>query len=287
VLDGFIAEKFVVAGDDNLRDPQMGRLSIGSVDTAWAETRGSSFALVPGSDAWRVAMPTGLFLADSLAGKRAVSTLLRLRAIHFLHRSDHPAPSDLGLDPPRARWILARGGARDTFLVGDRLAPEGRMYVQAGGRPPAQALQDNWSYLVGDAGAFRDPNLFGSDETEWEEVRLVASGQVVGRLAREDDMWVPRGRLPEIGGPDPLRLWTTKVANLARLRFAGYRDPPAAEPGLLIIIGTRDGRRDTLRIVTERGEAIAEGPHQPGVWGNVAPGEVDFWIGVARRRASG
>jgi hypothetical protein len=288
VLDGFLMEKFVVRSDDNLRDPKLGRLALGPLDTAWVRTTGDSFAIVPGQEAWRVLSTAGLHLADSLRCKRAVNTLLRLQAIHFLHRYDHPSPSELGLDPPRARWVLMRGTDRDTFRVGDHLFPEGRMYVQAGRRSPAQTLSDNWSHLVGDAESFRNPNLFGSDETQWDEIQLVSSGEPLGRILRDGDLWVPQEGLPEIGGPDPLRLWSTKVANLARLRFMAYRDPPVEKPELLVVVKRPGGARDTLRIVTTAEGALAQGPLQPGVWGKLAPQEISFWIRAARRaRASG
>jgi hypothetical protein len=282
VLDGFLMEKFVVRGDDNLRDPKLGRLALGPLDTAWVRTTRDSFAIIPGQEAWRVLSPAGLHLADSLPCKRAVNTLLRLQAIHFLHRFDHPSPSDLGLDPPRARWVLMRGTDRDTFLVGDRLVPEGRMYVQAVGRSPAQTLSDNWSHLVGDANSFRNHSLFGSDETQWDEIELVTSGGPLGRILRDGDLWIPQEGLPEIGGPDPLRLWSTRVANLARLRFIAYRDPPVEEPELLVVVKKPGGARDTLRIVTTVEGVLAQGPLQPGVWGKLAPQEISFWIRAAR-----
>jgi hypothetical protein len=157
------------------------------------------------------------------------------------------------------------------------------MYVWANGRAPAQVRADNWGDLTSDENVFRSPDLYTVRAVDWEEVLLFRDGSPAGRLERENDVWVPGEGLPELGGPDPLRVWTTAVSNLSRLRFIAFRDDPGRAPDLLIVTRRVGGFRDTVRVVMAPEGALASGPAQPGVWGKLNPQDIAFWVRATRR----
>jgi len=287
VFDGFVIEQFALARDDRLRAPNLARQPAGNVDTAAVTAGSRDFRLVRDGTDWTVEIAERFYRADSIVCEKAVKTLLRVTAILFLHREDDLPPPDLGLDPPLATWILDREGVRDTFRIGRRLLPERRMYIQTPERPPALALDDNWSLLVASPETYRSTDLFGGDPEAWTEIRLIAGSRPAGRLRRDGGRWRPLDGLVDPGVPDPGLFWSAAVGNLARMRYLGFRDPPAGSPDLLIVAERAGGGADTLRIHLLPEGPVAQGPLQRDVWGKIPPTEGAFWIRRSRDASSG
>jgi hypothetical protein len=130
-----------------------GRAAIDSIWIAWPDA-GARLER-RGQDNWIFLEPADRE-ADGLTCERAAAAFWRFPYTRFFdNRRDWPA---LGLDEPRARWIIFRGDGVDTLLIGRRLE-ETAMVVQRLGRVPGAARADLYDLLTGGVAALESRAL--------------------------------------------------------------------------------------------------------------------------------
>ncbi|MBU1699099.1 MAG: DUF4340 domain-containing protein [Candidatus Eisenbacteria bacterium] len=303
VLDAYIVEQYVMSRDDQLREPKLGRIPLGKIEHAEIIQGERRFRLTFLEHAWWIEKRAGSqwtqsSRADSLLCQKAVGTLQRMRAIHFLNGPGELEPADLDLDPPLAQWILTAGSKIDTFRIGRHLASEGRLAVWVNQRPPAWLQEESWAVFSMPAASFRYRSLFGTDEKTWVEIEVRRPGGEPIHFRRIEEMWVlEKGEL-NLSAPDPKRILSTAIANLSRLRFASFAEPERIKaddltsdrtPDLIFIVTQADGSKESLRVWNvssdeNPNESIVEGSHQPGIFGSVPSTEFAIWNLLNRKK---
>ncbi len=157
--------------------------------------------------------------ANSRSCEQAVSVFWRFQFAEFFGAS---APlSALGLDPPRATWIVFRGARADTLRMGARLDGES-MAMQLAGRSPGRVKTDLWDLLTGGVKALEERHLLRGSP---QDVRVVLlASQAHGLCYRL------RGKGWESALLDPPAL--RRVEEGAFPDTAGLRWRPVSEPAL-------------------------------------------------------
>ena len=151
---------------------------------------------------WRFAEPADRE-ADGGACERAVAAFWRFPFTEFV---DDPGWwNELGLDPPRAVWVVHRASAIDTLEVGARLG-EGRAAVRLRGRVPGLTSDEPYDLLVGGLASLEERGLFRGQADDQRLVALLGEG--IGRawLQREGrwlarDLSAPEARAAAGGQP--------------------------------------------------------------------------------------
>jgi hypothetical protein len=189
-----------------------------AVDSVWITAGGERVR------AQRTAAEQWVFLsprdreADPLSLERTVAGFWRLNFGGFI---DDPAQwGGLGLDPPRATWVVFRGGRADTVRVGARIDPL-TIILQTGVRPPGRAPAELYGYLAGGLAALEARTAIAGSATELAHLLLAGPGRA--RLyARVAGRW----RVAEVSpGGAQTRLEAGSLADTVGLAWQDAVDP--------------------------------------------------------------
>jgi hypothetical protein len=278
LLDRFTVQKYFLPKLKTLRDPTPTDLRPGPLD--------SVAVLVPGRelrasrldrDLWRARVPARLDL-DPMA-MSGVIRLLREPTI-----LDFPALplNALGLDPPRAAWVLSQGSRHDTVWVGHGTPDQQGVYVRpAHRRLPAILPSERFRSLVDGWPALADRHLL---RLPIDSVTVVEFPGRPLSLRREEGTWrrYPGGSALSRGaalGQD--------LANLASLRWTGFpwpEEPPPRNAGRLAVRLATPSAAETLVLAAPADTlAWARATRAPR-WGRVS---ASAWITWSYRAAHG
>jgi hypothetical protein len=280
LLDRFTVRKYLLPELQTVRDPSPTSLRPGPID--------SVVVLVPGRelraaridrDLWRIRVPAGL-KADPVA-LNGVVRLLRDPTI-----LGYPSPavplSTLGLDPPRAIWVLCQGLRRDTVRVGHGTPDQKGVFIRPAHRGVSAVLSsERFPSLVGGWPGLVDRHLLGL------AIDSVAVVEFPGRpvsLRRERGVW---RRYP--GGKEMSRVPALEqdLANLAALRWTRFplpeEPPPRSAARLLVRLGTPSAAETLILAAPADTLGWARATHAPH-WGRVP---ASAWIAWSYRAARG
>jgi len=190
-----------------------------AVDSVWI-ARGRERLRAERTDAeqWRFLSPRDRE-ADALSLERTVAGFSRLSFGGFI--DDPAAWGSLGLDPPRATWVLFRGGRADTVRVGAQIDPL-TIVLKTGTRPPGRAPAEFYRYLVGGLEALEARTTVAGDAAELAHLLLAGPGRA--RLyARSGSRW----RVAEVPpGGAQARLEAGSLADTVGLAWRDAADAP-------------------------------------------------------------
>jgi hypothetical protein len=280
LLDRFTVRKYFFPELQTVRDPSPTALRPGPVD--------SVIVLVPGRelraarinrDLWRISVPAGLE-ADPVA-LNGVVRLLRDPTI-----LGYPPPAvplaTLGLDPPRAIWILCQGLRQDTVRVGHGTPDQQGVFIRPAHRgAPAVLSSERFPSLVGGWPGLVDRHLLDL------VIDSVAVVEFPGRpisLRREHGIW---RRYP--GGNEMSRAPALEqdLANLAALRWVRFpvpeELPPRSAARLVVRLATPSVAETLVLAAPADTLGWARATHAPR-WGRVA---ASAWIAWSYRAARG
>jgi hypothetical protein len=280
MLDRFTARKYFLPELRTVRDPAATALRPGPIDSVMVLVPGRDlYAARIGREFWKVRAPAGLD-ADP-ATLNGVVRLLRDANI-----LDYPPPGAslraLGLDPPRAVWVLCQGSRRDTVRIGHGTSDQKGVFVRPAHRStPAilpserfRSLVDGWPSLV-DRRLLRLPT------------DSIIAVEFPGRqlsLRREKDGWrrFPGGT--ELQRPAGL---DQDLANLAALRWVRYplpeEPPPRGSKRLMVRLATPSVAETLLLAAPVDTVGWARATRAPR-WGRVSAAA---WIAWSYRAAHG
>jgi hypothetical protein len=243
LLDRFTVRKYFYPELRTVRDPVPTALRPGPID--------SVAVLVPGRELhaarisrelWRMRVPAGLE-ADPLVLNGVVRQLRDPSII------DYPPPSaplrTLGLDPPRAAWVLCQGSRQDTVWVGHGAPDQQGVYILPAHREgPAVLSSEHFRSLVDGWPGLVDRRLL---RLAMDSVTVVEFPGCSLSFHREQGTW---RRYP--GGSEMPRASALKqdLVNLAALRWTRYPLPEELPP--------RGAERLVVRLATpSKAETLA------------------------------
>ncbi len=204
---------------------------------------------------WQVLSPAGRD-ADGEACERATAAFWRFPFTAYV---DDPSQwGDLGLDPPRAAWVVYRGPAVDTLLIGARL-DGGRAVVQLRGRVPGITSDQPYELLAGGLAALEERRLFRGQARDQRLVVVV--GEETGRAwLKRADHWEARDLTP------------------AEMRVAAAGQPPDTTAGNWRVPRDPALAGDLLNLLGIRGESwTAPLPRPADPVRDAAPWTVHLW----------
>jgi hypothetical protein len=189
-----------------------------AVDSVWVTAGGERLR------AQRTAAEQWVFLsprdreADPLSLERTVAGFWRLSFGGFI--DDTTQWGGLDLDPPRATWVVFRGGRADTVRVGAQTDPL-TIILKTGARPPGRAPAELYGYLVGGVGALEARTAVAGSATELAHLLLAGPGgaRLYARPAR-------RWRVADVPpGGAQARLEAGSLADTVGLAWRDAGDP--------------------------------------------------------------
>jgi hypothetical protein len=280
LLDRFTVRKYFLPELQTVRDPSPTALRPGPID--------SVVVLVPGRelraarinrDLWRISVPAGLE-ADPVA-LNGVVRLLRDPTILSYPSMAVPLRT-LGLDPPRATWILCQGLRQDTVRVGHGTPDQQGVFIRPAYRgAPAVLSSERFPSLVGGWPGLVDRHLLGL------VIDSVAVVEFPGRpisLRREHGIWrcYPGGN--EMSRVPALEQDLGNLAALRWIRFPLPEEPPPRSAARLLVRLATPSVAETL-VLAAPADTLgwARGTHAPR-WGRVP---ASAWIAWSYRAARG
>lgn len=235
LLDRFTVRKYFLPDLRTVRDPSPTALRPGPVDSVVVLVSGRDLrATRLDRDQWRLRLPTGVE-ADPGELNAAIR---HLRDPNIL---EYPAPTvslrALGLDPPRAVWILCQGSRQDTVWLGHGTPDQQGIYIRPAHRAaPAVLSSERIGALVGGWPGLVDRHLL---RLAMDSVTVVDFPPRPVSFRREKGVW---RRYP--GGDSLPRNSSLEqdLANLASLRWSRFPLPEEPPP--------RNARRLLVRLAT-------------------------------------
>ncbi len=279
LLDRYTVRKYFQPELRTVRDPSATAMRTGPIDSVAALVPGRELhAARVGRELWRVRAPVGLD-ADPAALNGVVRHLRDPNITDFPPAS--AARADLGLDPPRASWILYQGARRDTVRVGYGTPDQRGIYILPAHRAtPAVLSSEHFRRLVGGWPELVDRRLL---RIAVDSVTVVEFPGRPYSFHREAGEW---RRFP--GGDRVLRgaALDQDLANLASLRWVRYplpEEPPPQGAARLAVRLATPARAETLHL-TAAADSLgwARATRAPR-WGRVSAAAWIAWSYRAER----
>lgn len=280
LLDRFTVRKYFLPELRTVRDPSPTALRPGPID--------SLVVLVPGRelraaridrDLWRIRVPAGLE-ADP-AALNGVIRLLRDPTI-----LDYPEPAvplhTLGLDPPRAAWILCQGSRQETVWVGHGTPDQLGVFIRPAHRlAPAVLSSERFPSLVGGWPGLVDRHLL---RLAMDSVTVVEFPGRPLSFHRRQGTWrrYPGGN--QIARASALEQDLTNLAALRWIRFPLPEEPPPQSAKRLFLRLATPSAAETL-VLAAPADTLgwARSTHAPR-WGRVPAAA---WIAWSYRATRG
>lgn len=217
IIPRFIVSRFFTSDLFLWRERELLPPMAQAVDSVWIDAGGERLR------AQRTAPEQWVFLAprdreaDALSLERTVAGFWRLSFGGFI--DDTTQWGGLGLDPPRATWVLFRGGRADTVKVGAQLDPQ-TIVLKTGPRPPGRAPAELYGYLTGGVAALEARTAVAGRAADLAHLLLAGPGRA--RLyARRAGRW----RVAEISAAGAqARLEAGSLADTVGLAWRDARD---------------------------------------------------------------
>ncbi|MCK4414522.1 MAG: DUF4340 domain-containing protein [Candidatus Eisenbacteria sp.] len=192
LVPGFIAARFFQSAPFLWREHEILPAAAGKIDSVWIDAGGTRTRVRRlGRDDWKLTAPLG-HEVDRLSVGRTVAAFWRFPYTGFF---DEPGQAKtLGLDPPRARWHVFRGGLVDTVAIG-KLLESGEMVVQLSGRPPGRVPGELYERLTGGLRAL-ETRAFVRGSPKGVRFLLLATREGGRCLRREGRDWWEAELLP-------------------------------------------------------------------------------------------
>ncbi len=234
LLDGFTARRYFRPNLDYLRDVYPTSLGAGPVDSIEVRIDGRSLRAVRRSaEHWITRAPREIDL-DALVVNRAVQ-FLRQPSIRE-YRDGVIDRHAVGLDPPRALWILHQAGRADTVAIGNPTADQSAVHIVPAHRPVIALMgSDFFRDFVDGWPRLADLRLLSIPTDSVTSITFLERGDA---LARKDGIWQwERGGIVIADTAS----FGRDLRNLGVLRWRSYPITPLASPA---------GERLTLRIAS-------------------------------------
>ncbi len=280
LVDLFTSRKWFAPTLDVLRDKTAASLQEGPVDSVRAEIPGRALrATRLPEDRWLALEPRGLEIEPGRM-RQLLQTLRGPMISGFPEASVSKA--ELGLDPPRALWVLYQGERAETVRVG-RVTPDVQsVYILPAGRTqPAMLKTDFFRLLVDGWAGIASCRLIRAAPDSVQEIDFLDGPRGLGYL-RENGAWISLpGRVPVVNP----RILAKDVNNLAVAQWRRYPvediDPGSA-PRFRLRLATA-ARAETLTLAAVRDTVILARSTAARRWGPVPPDLWSAWQGRGRR----
>ncbi len=280
LLDRFTVRKYFLPELRTVRDPSPTALRPGPIDSVVVLGPGRELrAARIDRDLWRIRVPAGLE-ADPAALNGAVRLL---RDPNIL---DYPSPAvplgTLGLDPPRAAWILCQGSRQDTVWVGHGTPDQQGVFIRPAHRgAPAVLSSERFPSLVGGWPVLVDRHLL---RLAIDSVTVVEFPGRPVSFRREHGIW---RRYPGGSTVSHVSALEQDLANLAALRWTRFpmsEEPPPRSARRLVVRFATPSAAETL-VLAAPADTLgwARATHAPR-WGRVP---ASAWIAWSYRAARG
>ena len=242
LLDRFTVRKYFLPKLQTVRDPSPTALRPGPLDSVVVLVPGREFRAVRlDRDLWQLRVPAGLH-ADPAALNPAIR---HLRDPNIL---DYPSPavplSTLGLDPPRAVWILCQGARQDTVRVGHGTPDQRGVFILPARRRAAAVLSsERFPSLVSGWPGLVDRHLLRLAIDSVDVVEFPGSSV---SFRREQGVW---RRHPAGTALERASALEQDLTNLAALRWTRYplpEDPPPRAAARLAVRLATSAAAETL-----------------------------------------
>jgi hypothetical protein len=273
LLDRFESRKFLQPELKTVRDPAPTDLRPGPVDSVAVLVAGRDFrAGRVERDRWLVRTPAGL-RADPAPLNGVVQLLRDPTILEFPPEGPLAA---LGLDPPRATWILCQGSRRDTVRIGRATPTLAGVYILPSGRTlPAVLPSDRFRELVDGWPGLADRRLL---RVPIDSVDVIEFPGRAASFRREAGTWRAYPGARELARAAALQ---QDLVNLASLRWRRYPEAAAAPPRDLARLAVRlatPARAETLFLAAPPdSEGWARATAAPR-WGRVSPAAWSAWF---------
>lgn len=277
LLDRFTAQKYFVPKLSTLRDPTPTELRPGPIDSVAVLVPGRDLRAVRiGRDLWRTRVPAGIDIDPGMMN--SVIRLLRDPTI-----VDFPpfSPDVLGLDPPRATWILSQGSRHDTVWVGRGTADQQGVYIRPARRlTPATIPSERFRNLVDGWPGLADRRLL---RLPVDSVTVVGFPGRSVFFRREQGTW---RRFPDGSVLSRAVALNQDLANLAALRWTRFPWPEEPPPGgaarLSVRLATPSAAETLFLAAPADTLGWARSTRAP-LWGRVSLSTWTAWIYRATR----
>lgn len=276
LFDHFSARRFLTPALNVIRDKTAAPVLPGPVDSVEVRVVGLSLhARRVRRDLWEAVVPHGVQLhAPSLN-----VSIQELRA-PVIQGFPEPGsdPRDLGLDPPRAVWVIHQRAIAESVAIGNR-TPDGRsLYILPSGRSePAMLDAELEVRLTGGWPSLADRSLLETQSDDWTAVRFLGMPDSLG-YGMEDGRWTVLPAGVPLSSQGQL---TRDLGNLAQLRWREFPwppdDPPPAQQRISLELrsGTRAETLELAAPVDSTGWARSSSRPR---WGRVSPHTFRTWI---------